>query len=438
MNFPSESIEVLEKLNFAGHKAYFVGGSLRDSLLGKAISDIDLATSAHPDEVMELFSDHTIYPIGLKHGTLTLIYKKFPLEITTFRTEGEYEKHRRPKSVRFSTSIEEDVQRRDFTINALAYHPKEGLLDFVGGQEDLDKQILRTVGPPKDRFNEDALRMMRGLRFLASLGFSLDKKSKDALFELKHLLKEVSPQRLKKELNLLLMGDYAEDVLIKYYEILGVFLPEILPMVDFEQQTPYHCYDVWTHTAKVVTYSKKDQAHRLAALFHDIEKPSTFYLDERDIGHFPGHGIESAKTTKTILTRLGYSNKMQKNVLPMILHHNSSIYPEIESIARRIFYWGPKTFFDVLDLKRADNLAKEPAFIRSEKAYQEVEDMAKDYLANKPLLSYKDLDISSEQLMEMGYTGKKLGFVLEKLIMAVFAGLANEKEALVDYLLQNK
>ncbi|NLY37630.1 MAG: HD domain-containing protein, partial [Tissierellia bacterium] len=284
----------------------------------------------------------------------------------------------------------------------------------------------------------DALRMMRGLRFLATLGFSMDKESKKALFELKGLLKEVSPQRLRGELSRLLMGNYVEGVLTQYYEVLGVFLPEILPMVNFEQQTPYHCYDIWTHTAMVVAQSKKDEAPRLAALFHDIAKPYTFYLDERNIGHFPGHGIESAKITMAILKRLGYSKKMQKKVLPMILHHNTSIYPEPESIARRLFFWGPEVFFDVLDLKRADNLAKEPAFIRSEKAYQEVEEMARDYLKNKPLLSYKDLALSSEELMELGYKGKKLGIALEKLMMAVLTGLSNEKSILIDYLSRNE
>lgn len=438
MHFPVESMEVLEKLNQAGHKAYFVGGSLRNSLLGKPTSDIDMATSAHPEEVMELFSAYKTLPLGMKHGTITLIYKKLPIEITTFRVEGEYEKHRRPGSVKFSTSIEEDVQRRDFTINALAYHPQEGLLDFVGGQEDLKKGILRTVGHPKDRFYEDALRMMRGLRFLATLGFSMEEQSKKALFELKHLLKEVSPQRLRSELSRLLLGDYVEDVLTQYYEVLGVFLPEILPMVDFEQQTPYHCYDIWTHTAMVVDQSKKDEAFRLAALFHDIAKPSTFYLDERNVGHFPGHGIESAKITKGILIRLGYSKKIQKKVLPMILHHNTSIYPEPESIARRLFFWGPEVFFDVLDLKRADNLAKEPAFIRSEKAYEEVEGMARDYLKNKPLLSYKDLALSSQELMKLGYKGKALRNILEKLMMAVLTGLSNEKSTLIDYLLKTE
>lgn len=437
MYFPSKSMEVLEKLNHAGYKAYFVGGSLRDALLGLPLKDIDMATSAHPIDVMELFSEHTILPLGLKHGTITLIYKDLPIEITTFRVEGEYEKHRRPSQVQFSSSLEEDVQRRDFTINALAYHPKEGLLDYVGGLEDLSHKILRCVGPAKERFNEDALRMMRGLRFLATLDFSMGQNTKEALFELKDLLKEVSPQRLQAELSRLLMGDYAEAVLLNYYEILGVFIPEILPLVGFEQQTPYHCYDVWTHTAMVVAQSKKEEAHRLAALFHDIAKPPTFALDERDIGHFPSHGIESAKIAKGILMRLGYSKKMQKKVLPMILHHNTSIYPEPESIARRMFFWGPEIFFDVLDLKRADNRAKEPAFIRSEKAYDEVEEMARDYLRNKPILNYKDLALSSEELMKMGYKGSRLGDALEKLVMAVFTGLSNEKSVLTDYLTKN-
>ncbi len=434
MNFPKRALEVLEILNKKGHRAYLVGGSLRDTLLGKPIKDIDMATSALPWQVMEIFSGEKILPLGIEHGSLTLIYKGLAIEITTFRREKDYLNHRHPSGVDFTSSIEEDVKRRDFTINALAYHPREGLLDFVGGQEDLKKGVLRCVGSAQERFSEDALRMVRAIRFLSIFDFSLEEKTREALFDKRHLIKKISPQRIRPELDKLLMGDYVERVLIDYSQIIRVFIPEILPMIGFEQSTPYHCYDVWIHTAKVVAFSNKDISHRLAALLHDIAKPSCFYLDDRDVGHFPSHGVESAKMAQKILRRMGYSKKIQRKILPMIVYHNRAISPELELIARQIFFWGPQTFFDVLELKWADNLAKEPAFIRSRKLYEEIEDLARAYLENQPLLSYRDLALSSQELMELGYRKKNLAQAQEKLMLAVLAGLENEKAQLIDYL----
>lgn len=438
MKFPKESLEVINKLTQSGHKAYFVGGFLRDALMKKETGDIDLATSATPEEVLELFKEHRMLKTGIRHGTIVLFYQGKKMEITTFREEGRYLHHRWPEEVTFSKSIEEDVIRRDFTINALAYHPEEGLLDFVGGQEDLKKKLLRAVGSPKKRFEEDALRMMRLLRFASVLGFTVEEETKKALFSCKDLLKEVSAERIQVELSKLLMGEHVQRVLIDYQDVLAVIIPELKPLFGFEQQTPYHCYDVWIHTSYVVEKVKKELPYRLAALFHDIAKPQCFYLDDRGVGHFPGHGIASAKITEKILKRLRYSKKIQKKVLPMILHHNREIYPEELSIASRIFFWGEEAFFDVLELKWADNLAKEPAFIRSEKAYKEVREMAKKYLQEEPLLSYQDLKLSSHELMEMGYKEKAIANAQEKLALAVLGGLPNEKVSLVDYLEKNK
>lgn len=437
MKFPDQALEVIRILNNQGHKAYIVGGSLREALLERPIEDIDMATSALPQEVMEIFSQEKIIPLGIKHGTLVLVYEGLPIEITTFRREGPYLDYRRPSRVDFSSSLEEDVKRRDFTVNALAYHPEEGLLDYVGGLEDLEKKILRSVGSASERFSEDALRMVRALRFLSSLGFNLEENTRLALFENRHLIRNISPQRIKAELDKLLLGEGVEEVLINYSQILSLVIPEIIPLIGFDQKTPYHCYDVWVHTAKVVGFSKKNPEHRLAALFHDIAKPHCFYMDSRDVGHFPGHGIESAKMAKPILARMGYSKKIIGKILPMIVHHNTNIYPELEIIARQLFFWGPETFFDVLDLKWADNLAKEPGFIRSRKAFEEVEDLARAYLADKPLLSYQDLALSAQELMELGYRKKALALAREKLIMAIFSGLANEKNQLIDYLEKN-
>lgn len=438
MKFPKESLEVLQMICDAGFEAYFVGGFLRDALLGKETGDIDLATSATPQEIMHLFHQDNILPLGLQHGTLVLLYQGMNMEITTFRKEGNYLHHRWPEKVQFSKSIEEDVQRRDFTINALAYHPEKGLLDYVGGLEDLKKGILRSVGSAQRRFQEDALRMMRCIRFASTLGFSIEEKTKEALFAMKDLLVAISAERLQAELSKLLLGDHVQEVLLQYVSILGVFIPELLPLVDFEQRTPYHCYDVWTHTSYVVGSIRKELPFRLAALFHDVAKPQCLSIDERGVGHFPGHGIESAKMSRDILKRLRYSKKIQQRVFPMILHHNREIYPEEQSIAHRLFFWGERGFFDVLELKWADNLAKEPAFIRSERAYREVEQIAIKYLEGNPLLSYKDLSLSALDLLELGYRGKEIAQAQEKLALAVLSGLPNEKRSLVDYLDKNK
>lgn len=434
MNFPSQALEVIEKLNKEGYQAYLVGGALRDALQGKEPGDIDLATSALPQEVMGLFSDEKIIPTGLKHGTVTLIYKGLSMEITTFRTDGDYEDYRRPSSVSFSSSLKEDLKRRDFTINALAYHPKEGLIDYVGGLKDLEDGIIRAVGNPKERFNEDALRMLRAIRFVSILGFEMEEETKSALFENKELIQMVSQERLQQELSKLLMGQWVEEALLNYHEIISVFIPEIIPMVGFDQMTPYHCYDVWTHTAKVVAFSKKDLAHRLAGLFHDIAKPQTLYVDDKNIGHFPGHCVASKRQAEKILTKLGYSKKLQNRVLNIILHHNTGIYPEELAIKKSLFYWGPEVFFDIIEFKYADNLAKEPGFVRSRSSYDQVEIKARHYLNNQPFLSYKDLALSSQELMDLGYKGPQLGQVLDRLATAVLGGLDNTRDSLLNYL----
>lgn len=434
MKFPRPALDAIEKLNEKGHQAYLVGGALRDALQGKPLGDIDLATSALPEDLSQVFPGEKLIPTGLEHGTMTLIYKGLTMEITTFRTEGSYRDHRRPSSVSFTTSLKEDVKRRDFTINALAYHPEEGLIDHVGGLKDLEKGILRAVGNPQERFSEDALRMVRAIRFVSVLGFELEEETEKALFDKRLLIQKVSGPRLQQELNKLLLGDWVEEVLVCYYEIIAIFIPEIIPMIGFEQRTPYHCYDVWTHTAKVVAFSKRNLVHRLAALFHDIAKPQTFYIDDRDVGHFPGHCIASEKVAREILTRLGYSRAIQRQVLPIILHHNTSIRVDDMSIPQNIYYWGPEVFFEVIDFKYADNLAKEPAFIRSKSAYDDVRNRAKAYLAGQPLLSHKDLDITSQDLMDLGIKGKELGQTLEKLALAVFAGIDNKKAALLNHL----
>lgn len=430
--FNAKNMEILDCLEKAGFEAYIVGGSLRDALLNLPINDVDIATSATPEEIIETFSSFKILPLGIEHGTVAIIVDGEQIEITTFRQDGKYSDKRRPDSVSFTRSLKEDVKRRDFTINALAYN-KDGLVDLVGGIEDIDNRLIKTVGSADRRFQEDPLRIMRGLRFASKLGFEIEKETDQAIFDNKHLLKNVSSERLQQELNGLLMGKNSKKILDKYASVIAEFIPEIKPMIGFNQRNPYHLYDVWEHSTLVVENAKEDIAHKLAAMLHDSGKPTTLTIDNKGVGHFLGHAEESVKIAEQVLVNLKYPNVIKNRVLDIISEHDTRLSTKPYKIKKRIYEIGADRFLDNLEFKKADDKGKDLNYKNNK--YDEIEKIAKDYLANSPILSHKDLAITPKDLIDLGFRGKDIGEILNELVLLVISGYKNDKDSQMHYVI---
>ena len=432
INLPKEVFVLLEQLNNAGHSAYVVGGCVRDCLLGLEPGDWDICTSALPEQIKECFLGYRIIETGLKHGTLTVRLNHQSYEITTFRTDGNYIDCRHPEQVTFVSDIKEDLARRDFTVNAMAYHPKEGLIDVFGGQKDLRKKKLRCVGNSEIRFTEDALRIMRGLRFAATYGFSIAPETKKAMFQTKEFLLKIAPERIIVELKKLLLGEYAEHILLDYRDIFGQIIPELSPMFDFHQKSPHHLYDVWTHTVKSVTASEKEILVRLAVLFHDIGKPKTFFQDENGVGHFYSHASMGAEITNNILKQMRFDGNTVDVVTELVKYHDAQIEPTEKSVKRWLNKIGKEQFKRLLFVKEAD--AK--STIHSDeklKKIQEINMVFLKVLEADACFSLKDLAISGNDLIALGISkGKLIGEILKKLLNLVIDGeISNEKECLL-------
>ena len=436
---PAPVREAIAALNRAGHGAYLVGGCVRDALRGQLPHDYDITTSALPAEVAACFAGRTIIETGLKHGTLTLHSGGMDLEITTFRTDGVYEDHRHPAAVCFARTLQEDLARRDFTINAMAYHPQTGLVDLFGGRRDLEHGVLRCVGDPAKRFDEDALRILRALRFAAVLDFTIDAETARALSAQKELLHAVSGERIREELVRLLCGRSAASVLSSYLDVLAAVIPELLPMKGFEQKNPHHIYDVWEHTLAVVRSIPPTPHLRLAALLHDIGKPDCFTEDANGIGHFYQHDRLGAETARRILRRLKFDNETTLRVVTLVREHGRQIEPSAKAVKRVLRRFGPEMFFDLIALKRADAAGQSPAFASRQDLYDRLEQMAADILSQKQCFCRKDLAVNGRDLMAAGLpAGRELGLALDKLLDAVIdEKVANEKDALLRYLLDD-
>lgn len=432
---PDNVKNAISQLNRAGYEAFAVGGCVRDALLGKTPKDFDLTTDALPEEVMQVFSDRHTIGTGLAHGTVTVMMDGMPLEITTYRIDAEYTDHRHPDQVIFTRSLKEDAARRDFTVNALAYHDQLGIIDHFGGLEDLSKKQIRAVGNAEKRFEEDALRILRALRFSSVLGFAIVPETLAAARTKKHLLQNVSAERIAVELNKLLCGKDARRVLTEYYDILGEVLPELLPMVGFLQHNPHHCYDVFTHTAVAVENTPPEPILRLAALLHDMGKPHCFHMDEQSIGHFYGHAAHSKELAENILARLKYDNFTRRQVLELVEHHDLPVEPTEKSVKRALKKFTPELFFPLLQLQRADHLAQHPDFHHRLQQDDAVRRIAEEIIAGDQCFSLKDLAISGKDLLALGMPpGKELGTLLQTLLDRVIDGdLPNEKDALLRY-----
>ena len=436
-NFSPNALAAIRRLNEAGFEACLVGGCVRDALLGHPPGDYDLTTSALPEQVQAVFSGDRVILTGLKHGTVTVLLGGEPLEITTYRREAAYTDHRHPDAVSFTPNLREDLARRDFTVNAMAWRPDGGLIDLFGGQADLARGLIRCVGRPEDRFEEDALRILRALRFSAKLGFPLEEATARAAEEKKDLLSFVSAERIAAELTKLLCGQDMLRVVTGFPSILAVPLPELAAMAGFDQCSRYHCYDVLTHCAVAAAAVPPERIVRWAALLHDAGKPACFTRDGEGNGHFYGHAKKSAEMTERILNRLRFDRDTVRRVTTLVELHDVPIDPPpgdasraVKRLLRRL---GEEDFFRLLDLKRGDAVAHAPKYRGRVGACDRIEALAREILEKEQCFSLRDLAVNGDDLLSLGCPrGPVLGRTLESLLEAVISGaVPNDREALL-------
>ena len=358
INMPENANRIIHTLQNAGYEAYIVGGCVRDAVLNKEPDDWDITTSAKPMEVKKLFN-RTI-DTGLRHGTVTVMFGKDGYEVTTYRVDGKYEDHRRPNSVTFTSSLIEDTKRRDFTINAMAYNDEEGIVDHFHGVEDLDKHIIRCVGEPKERFDEDALRILRALRFSAQLDFDIDERTEEAVKNQAKFLEDISAERIQVELTKLLMSDHPERLITAYeLGVSKVILPEFDAMMETPQVNKHHAYNVGEHSVRVVKEVPKDKALRWAALLHDVAKPST-HTNDGEWDHFYGHNKVGVNIAEDVLKRLKFDNATIERVKRLVFWHDYGMgeLPKLRSFRKALNKMGMDLFEDFTCNKRADILAQ--------------------------------------------------------------------------------
>ena len=433
MEIPSKVEFIINTLEDAGYEAYAVGGCIRDTLLLRKPNDWDITTSAKPEQVKALF--RRTVDTGLVHGTVTVMLEKEGFEITTYRVDGEYEDGRHPKEVSFTASLAEDLKRRDFTINAMAYNPGRGLVDLFGGQKDLENKIIRCVGDPLERFTEDALRIMRAVRFSAQLGFTLEEKTKKALSVLAPNLKHVSAERIQVELVKLLVSPHPDYLRIAYETgITKEFLPEFDRCMETPQNTPHHCYTVGEHILHSLLYVPGDKVLRLTMLLHDIGKPVVRTTDETGTDHFKTHAQAGEKMGKDILQRLKFDNDTINKVCRLIRWHDLRPGPSPKAVRKAVNTIGEDLFPMWMEVQYADNKAKSD-YLQAEKiARQEgVRKTWEQIVEEGQCVSLKTLAVTGKDLIQAGMEpGKEMGMVLQSLLEKVLEDpTLNQKETLL-------
>lgn len=428
---------ILLTLENAGFSAYIVGGCVRDTLMGMPIHDYDITTNALPQEITEVFADYRVIPTGIKHGTVTVLHNGEPFEITTFRIDGEYTDSRRPDSVIFTADLREDLARRDFTVNSIAMDLNGNIFDPFGGEDDIRKGIIRCVGNPTERFNEDALRILRAVRFSSVLGFEIEKNTAKAIHTLKNRLDNISAERISVELMKLLDGFNCIEVLMEYRDIIGQIIPELTAAFDFDQHSPYHKYDVYEHTVRAVNAVPYElecaDILRLTMLLHDVGKPAAFRLDENGRGHFKKHAIIGAEMADKILHRLKFDNKTINTVREIIYRHSDEITSE-KQIKRILNQIGLDTFLLLIEAKKADNSAKHSFVLAENDEFDGFADTARRLVAENACMTVSALAVNGDDLMEIGYIGKDIGICLNNMLeLIIDEKLQNDREKLLDY-----
>lgn len=436
MNLPDEALTAIGVLEDAGFEAWVVGGCVRDMLLGRACSDIDIATSAACADVEAAFARRglRVHDTGSKHGTVTVVVGATAFETTTYRTDGTYSDGRHPDQVRFVTSIQEDLARRDFTINAMAYHPARGLVDPYGGARDLQRGVIRTVGDPTQRFSEDALRILRGCRFCAQFGFPIEQATLQAMVRSKKLLAGVSRERVTVELTKLLTSPHAGHAIMGTVDALSAVLPELVAMKGFDQKTPYHIYDVLEHTAHVVDAVRPTPALRWAALLHDMGKPAAFFTDDAGTGHFYGHARISRAIAEGVMGRMSFGAAFRQQVVTLVEHHDDVIDATPNAVKRAVRRLGgdEQLFRMLCELKRGDSKGQAPAYHTRIAHATELERILDGIIRDDEAFKISDLAIDGNDVIAAGIErGPLVGQALDAALDAVIEGtVRNEACAL--------
>ena len=432
---PADVKNIIETLERNGYEAFAVGGCVRDTLLLRVPGDWDITTSAKPEEVKALFS-HTI-DTGIQHGTVTVMKNHVGYEVTTYRIDGEYEDARHPKEVIFTANLIEDLKRRDFTINAMAYNDRVGIVDEFCGMQDLEDKVIRCVGNPKERFSEDALRMLRAVRFAAQLGFSIDEATREAIKELAPTLAKVSKERIAVELVKILVSDHPEEIKTAYeLGLTRVFMPEFDVAMETIQNNHHHKYTVGEHSIVAMQHVRAEKMIRLIMLLHDLAKPVVLTTDDRGYDHFVGHTQAGANMAKGILKRLKFDNATIDFVYRMVKHHDDR--PPMDNMAlvrRRISEIGLENMPMMIEIKRADILAQSDYEFESKMGYvDDLENAYKEVLKNNYCVDKKGLSVNGKDLIAMGMKpGEEIGVVLDLLFDVVINDpRLNEREKLLE------
>ncbi len=435
IDIPNDAKEIIHTLQKNGYEAYVVGGCVRDSVIGRPVHDWDICTSATPSEMLEIFKDRKIIETGLQHGTVTVVVNGEPYEITTYRIDGIYSDNRRPDAVTFTDKLVEDLRRRDFTINAMAYNDEEGLIDPFNGMEDIKYKKISCVGRAEDRFGEDALRILRAIRFAAQLEFAIIPGTDWEIHKQYKNLENISIERINSEFCKIASSDDFCVELLLYKDVFSLFIPELKDMFDFPQNNPWHIWDVFGHTIHAVEYCDSDDLTvRLAVFFHDFGKPHSYQDGEDGIRHFKGHGKVSADMTDSIMKRLRFDNETRNNVVELVYYHDATFEVGKKYVKRWLNKIGEKQFRRLLQVKKADNKAQNLELSSDRiKELSEIEALIDEVLQEDECFSLKDLAINGKDLIGVGYkAGKELGNTLNKLLQLVIDGdCPNEKEKLL-------
>lgn len=436
IEIPDKAKNIIQTIMDAGFEAYVVGGCVRDCILGRKPEDWDITTSAKPEQVKALFP-HTV-DTGLRHGTVTVMIGREGFEVTTYRIDGKYEDSRHPENVTFTPTLREDLRRRDLTINAMAYNDSQGLVDIFGGMEDIKAGIVRCVGEPMERFREDALRILRAVRFSAQLGYDIEERTKEAIVRLAPSLSRISAERIRTELVKLIVSPHP-DYLRQAYAcgVTKVFLPEFDKAMETEQNHPHHCYSVGEHILHSLCYVEADRILRLAMLFHDIGKPEVLTVDGEGLTHFHGHGAVSARMAEEIMKRLRFDNDTIHMVCRLVLYHDygNSLEPDKAMARRAVSRIGQDAFPGLFEIKRADILAQSD-YLRDEKLVrlERWQQLCQEIQEEGQCVALKDLAVTGRDLMGIGWKpGRELGAALKKLLELVLEEPErNTKERLLE------
>ena len=435
MILPPQVNTAISMLYAAGYEAFLVGGAVRDYVRDNSpAKDWDITTNALPALVESVFSGYHLIETGLKHGTVTVVIDHEPIEITTYRIDGDYSDHRHPDSVHFTRSLKEDLERRDFTMNALAYSPQKGIVDLVGGRKDIEDGIVRCVGDPNHRFQEDGLRMLRALRFASVYGMAIEAETASAIHRNKELLKGIAAERIQVELTKMLCGKGVTKVLEEFSDVIAIPIPEILPMFHFEQRNPHHDKDVWDHTIAVIESITPEPVLRWAALLHDIGKPSCFSLAEEGIGHFFGHSDQSTSMAESILSRLRFDNASKEQIVRLVRYHDMPITADRKPIKRLLSKHGEDATRQLIELHKADTLGQSAICRHRIAIFEEVSQMINEILQEESCFTLKDLAANGHDMMTLGFQGPTIGRVLQECLDAVLdEQIPNEHEALMAF-----